>query len=217
VYLCLVRKKVLVSERKFEMTKYIKDKSGKFAGSLPGEPKLSSVSPIDAPPIPASPAQPVKPAFGTPEWHEWAEQRRIEREASDAVRMEARTVITNFTDKLQDEFPNARYFVFDEDWNPVAVEGYSNEVVLDLTSEEHVALADTLRIEASSCVDGMKQFVDKDYTSPEGYKGVTMLIRCTESDDCNFRRPARGFAPSHTASPRCMSGKRPHCTCDTCF
>lgn len=23
--------------------------------------------------------------------------------------------------------------------------------------------------------------------------------------------------PPHDASPRCESGKRPHCTCDTCF
>ena len=29
---------------------------------------------------------------------------------------------------------------------------------------------------------------------------------------------ARGsFGPPHDASPRCESGKRPHCTCDTCF
>jgi len=26
-----------------------------------------------------------------------------------------------------------------------------------------------------------------------------------------------GMAPSHRASARCESGKRPHCTCDTCF
>ncbi len=25
------------------------------------------------------------------------------------------------------------------------------------------------------------------------------------------------FAPSHKPSPRCRSGKYPHCTCDTCF
>jgi hypothetical protein len=25
------------------------------------------------------------------------------------------------------------------------------------------------------------------------------------------------FAPSHKPSPRCESGKRPHCTCDACF
>lgn len=29
---------------------------------------------------------------------------------------------------------------------------------------------------------------------------------------------ARGsWGPSHDASPRCESGKRPHCTCDICF
>jgi hypothetical protein len=26
-----------------------------------------------------------------------------------------------------------------------------------------------------------------------------------------------GYGPSHDPSPRCQSGKRPHCTCDTCF
>ncbi len=25
------------------------------------------------------------------------------------------------------------------------------------------------------------------------------------------------FAPRHKPSPRCRSGKHPHCTCDTCF
>lgn len=25
------------------------------------------------------------------------------------------------------------------------------------------------------------------------------------------------FGPTHKASSRCQSGKRPHCTCDTCF
>lgn len=25
------------------------------------------------------------------------------------------------------------------------------------------------------------------------------------------------FGPDHQASPRCRSGQRPHCTCDTCF
>jgi hypothetical protein len=26
-----------------------------------------------------------------------------------------------------------------------------------------------------------------------------------------------GIAPNHNAGERCESGKRPHCTCDTCF
>lgn len=29
--------------------------------------------------------------------------------------------------------------------------------------------------------------------------------------------PRDTFAPCHQASPRCQSGKRSHCTCDTCF
>lgn len=28
---------------------------------------------------------------------------------------------------------------------------------------------------------------------------------------------ADSMMPAHDASPRCESGKRPHCTCDTCF
>lgn len=29
--------------------------------------------------------------------------------------------------------------------------------------------------------------------------------------------PTDVFAPNHKASNGCESGKRPHCTCDTCF
>lgn len=201
------------------MVKYIKDKSGKFAGSLPDAPELSGVNaPIEAPPAPPAPAIAVKPAFGTPEWQEWVEQRRIEREASDLLRREAVDVISNFTDKIYEDFPNARYFVFDENWNPVAIEAYNNEVVIDLTADDHSALADTIRIESQNCVGGLEQLLDSDYGSSSSRRGVSMLIRCNESEDCGFRRPAaRGFAPSHTASPRCLSGKRNHCTCDTCF
>lgn len=30
-------------------------------------------------------------------------------------------------------------------------------------------------------------------------------------------KPTDVHGPSHRASDRCESGKRPHCTCDTCF
>ncbi len=33
---------------------------------------------------------------------------------------------------------------------------------------------------------------------------------------CDREREA-SFCPYHDASPRCESGKRPHCTCDVCF
>ena len=42
---------------------------------------------------------------------------------------------------------------------------------------------------------------------------------CAEFYDAAFRGkdPRDVFAPSHIASRRCESGRRPHCTCDTCF
>jgi hypothetical protein len=201
------------------MTKYIKDKSGKFAGSLPEVPKLDSPS-IPAPVAPVAPVAEVKPAFGTPEWHAWVEEKRLVREEQYARRAEARTVIENFTDKIHSEYPDARFFVFDDEWNPLRVEGYDNKVILDLESEEHGALADTLKIETMNAVEGFEQYKAEgysEYKGAEGNVGISMLIKCPEADDCNFRRPAFGFAPSHKASERCMSGKRPHCTCDTCF
>jgi hypothetical protein len=33
----------------------------------------------------------------------------------------------------------------------------------------------------------------------------------------NSPKPVNVFAPRHTASSRCRSGKNSHCTCDTCF
>jgi hypothetical protein len=200
------------------MTKYIKDKTGKFAGSLPDEPKIASSNQLSqVPNLPTPPAVEVKPVFGTPEWHAMVAQKRLEREAQEQSRAAAREVIYNFTDKINSEFPNSRYFVFDQDWNPVAIEAYDNEVLIDLKSEEHGALADTLKIETANCIEGLKTFVETGYKSPDGNIGVNMLILCDEGDGCQFRRPSKGWAPSHEASPACQSGKRPHCTCDTCF
>lgn len=37
--------------------------------------------------------------------------------------------------------------------------------------------------------------------------------------ECRYCDENRGisFTPPHDPSPYCESGKRPHCTCDTCF
>lgn len=38
-------------------------------------------------------------------------------------------------------------------------------------------------------------------------------------EGCSYCEQNKGASmmPSHDASLRCESGKRPHCTCDTCF
>jgi hypothetical protein len=34
---------------------------------------------------------------------------------------------------------------------------------------------------------------------------------------CQEIKASGGFGPSHFASPNCRSGRRNHCSCDTCF
>jgi hypothetical protein len=49
------------------------------------------------------------------------------------------------------------------------------------------------------------------------YKG-TQVLRDMDCPTCADAMANPGKAvPYHDASPRCESGKRPHCTCDTCF
>lgn len=39
-----------------------------------------------------------------------------------------------------------------------------------------------------------------------------------ECSHCNeLRASGSDFHPPHDPSPNCQSGKRSHCTCDTCF
>lgn len=38
-----------------------------------------------------------------------------------------------------------------------------------------------------------------------------------EACGCEERRVTDPHGPRHLASSRCQSGKRPHCTCDTCY
>jgi hypothetical protein len=46
---------------------------------------------------------------------------------------------------------------------------------------------------------------------------VSGCPRC-ESDIAEIRKTGvLPMGPAHQASPSCASGKRPHCTCDTCF
>lgn len=44
------------------------------------------------------------------------------------------------------------------------------------------------------------------------------LFATPEVADCDTCKSVSVFGgPPHYGSPRCRSGKRPHCTCDTCF
>ncbi len=59
-----------------------------------------------------------------------------------------------------------------------------------------------------------------DHELPDGRKvSIGGIGNVNWRSDCaQCERQGKGaFAPSHDASGRCESGKRPHCTCDRCF
>lgn len=58
------------------------------------------------------------------------------------------------------------------------------------------------------------QYWDKEH----GLRPVEIRRSEMPAGECRYCDENRGgFHPPHDPSPRCDSGKRPHCTCDTCF
>lgn len=55
-----------------------------------------------------------------------------------------------------------------------------------------------------------------DYNDPEPHVRYSRLRPPGECAFCDEHRND-SMMPSHDPSPRCESGKHPHCTCDTCF
>jgi hypothetical protein len=49
----------------------------------------------------------------------------------------------------------------------------------------------------------------------EGEQEYSYKYKACDVGGCTYN--AYGGAPYHEANPRCESGKRSHCTCDTCF
>lgn len=59
------------------------------------------------------------------------------------------------------------------------------------------------------------------HIDPQHYAGVAQLYPETPPErvlTCEVcKDPTQHNGPSHDPSPNCLSGKRPHCSCDTCF
>lgn len=71
-----------------------------------------------------------------------------------------------------------------------------------MTDADRIALANEIFAEAHATAAAAHR-----HKVPEG-----------ECAYCDRERAAgNDFHPAHDASPRCESGKRAHCSCDTCF
>lgn len=194
------------------MTKYIKSKDGKFAGSI-GDGKTNV--PTAAPKLPKVSKAEQARLDNNAKIREFNERRAAmlpeimaRRERQEASRQSWFTI----SESLNSTYPEARWMILDE-----------NKELLRLTDRDGntVAEGSTVLGTNPAVKEGLEVFsqhedlVSGRYKKDDGHR-VGIFFLCGE-DGCTHRFYPEGFQPGHTASVRCMSGRRPHCTCDTCF
>lgn len=106
---------------------------------------------------------------------------------------------------MLDKMRPVGYVWEDEDGHPDT--GHRFIAVLD-NDEEFFATRD----EAETRLEQMRD----ERHAKAGFKGK---LKHRTRPGCEYCRAHAGedMMPGHDASDRCESGKRPHCTCDTCF
>jgi hypothetical protein len=197
------------------MTKYIKSKDGKFAGSI-GDGKDSV--PTVAPKVPKAPKL-TKTQQARIDYNERMREMKerhaamlpeilARRERQEAARQSWFTI----SESVNSSYPEARWMILDENKELVRLTDRDGNTVAegaDVTNGDS-AFNDNLAVFAQH-----EDIVGDRYKKDDGHR-VGIFYLCGE-DGCTHRFYPEGFQPGHTASVRCMSGRRPHCTCDTCF
>jgi hypothetical protein len=98
-----------------------------------------------------------------------------------------------------------------------------NKELVRLTDQDGNTVAEGSSVVANNTTvkDNLEVFAQHEDLANGRYKNdeehrVGIFYPCGE-DGCTHRYYPEGFQPGHAASTRCMSGRRAHCTCDTCF
>ena len=100
-------------------------------------------------------------------------------------------------------------------------------VEIAAAAQQEVTTVETAR----SAIKDFLHAVDRGYlgTMPDGFNASAFVIalRAQVRSERRHKLPTgecpfcdgetTDFHPSHDASPRCESGKRNHCSCDSCF
>lgn len=192
------------------MTKYIKGKDGKFAGSI-GDGKTNI--PTAAPKV--SKAE-QKRLDSNAKIRELNEKRAANAEAYARLREQQETSRQAwFTASriLSESMPQARWMLLDDDFELAGVANSNKEKFA--TGETVLALHPEIA-EQLAQAKNYSQIRDGQYKQATGGHRVGIFFKCGE-DGCEHLYYPEGFQPSHKASPYCRSGRRNHCTCDTCF
>jgi hypothetical protein len=185
--------------------KYVKGKDGKFVGSI-GDGKSQ------VPTAATSKAQLRVEEINARvrAMNENAAVMREQYARLAEVRQKASEAWSQISDDLNVAYPEARWMYISQDGELLRLADRDHNTLVVGSDVEVAGLADNLEL-LSHHEDLVKGRYLKD-----GEHRVGVFFRCG-IDGCTFRQYPEGFQPGHTASSYCRSGKRPHCTCDTCF
>lgn len=191
------------------MTKYVKGKDGKFAGSI-GDGKDNV--PTAAPKVSAAERRRLEMNEQVRQINERALANREAYARLREQREAARQAWFSISDSVNSSYPEARWMLLDENYQLVGLTNQDNTIIADGASviATHPTVQDSLEVFARH-----EDLVSGRYKRDEGHR-VGIFYLCGE-DGCTHRYYPEGFQPGHTASRYCRSGRRPHCTCDTCF
>lgn len=192
------------------MTKYIKGKDGKFAGSI-GDGKTNV--PTAAPKISKAEQRRLENNERIRAINERYAAGREERVLKAQKNEAGRQAWFRISDGLNVSHPTARWMVLDEDFSLVGLKADRDGDVIATASE--VMASNPGLVDDLAALKEYDQVSEGRYKTDAGHR-VGIFYRCGE-DGCQHQYYPEGFQPGHRASNYCRSGQRPHCTCDTCF
>lgn len=198
--------------KKKDGSSIVKAANGKIVGNLPSD----ASKPVAAPVLPQK-AGSVATESAQPSLYEI---RQAEYAKKEQDRVVTREVAANLADEIEERFPTARLLGLNDELEPVSLEDWEGNVVEILTPEKYPELFDTFSQKKENIAGGLEngwQQKERTPQAPGATKFMFLSFRCKASEDCQFRHTGYGWAPSHEASRFCSSGRRAHCTCDTCF
>jgi hypothetical protein len=196
--------------RKKDGSSVVKSSTGKIVNNIPSGRNVPSQSP-------GLPMKPAEKTLSTPDSS--AYEKRMQRQAEIARHKEAiRHSIGELTDAISMSHPDALTLSLDDDFRPTRVEDRHGNMLIDLQNAPELReRVEQLALQSESMKIATENGFLLRENSDSKEKSIFLLFKCPEDQNCNFRSAHHGIAPSHTASEYCQSGRRAHCTCDTCF
>lgn len=198
--------------RKRNGTVIVKDSNGKIARNLPADGSAPQATPKLPTPAQSSSQDVQGSAF---------EERARKQAEISQHKAKVRAAIAELTDAVEKDHPKALILGVDDDYQPVSIEDFEGNVLVDLENsqdyQEHVDSLTDLRESTAVAAENGLLFRDKSPQSSRASKGLFLSFKCHEDPECQYRTSHYGISPRHTAGTYCRSGRRPHCTCDSCF